>query len=33
MPGFQDKHKGHIVLQNHNDESWFRNIKIREFKN
>ena len=33
IPGFQDKHKGHIVLQNHNDESWFRNIKIREFKN
>ncbi|MDP2338847.1 MAG: DUF1080 domain-containing protein [Bacteroidota bacterium] len=32
MPGFQDKRKGHIVLQDHNDESWFRNIKIRELK-
>ena len=29
IPGFQDKRKAHIVLQNHNDESWFRNIKIR----
>lgn len=28
--GFPDKRKAHIVLQNHNDESWFRNIKIRE---
>ena len=26
---FQNKRKAHIVLQNHNDESWFRNIKIR----
>jgi hypothetical protein len=32
IPGFQDKRKAHIVLQNHNDESWFRNIKIRELK-
>jgi len=31
IPGFQNKRKAHIVLQNHNDESWFRNIKIREF--
>lgn len=30
IPGFHDKRKGHIVLQNHQDESWFRNIKIRE---
>jgi len=30
IPGFPDKRKAHIVLQNHNDESWFRNIKIRE---
>jgi hypothetical protein len=28
--GFTDKRKAHIVLQNHNDESWFRNIKIRD---
>lgn len=32
IEGFTDKRKGHIVLQNHNDESWFRNIKIREIK-
>jgi len=32
IPDFQDKRKAHIVLQNHNDESWFRNIKIRELK-
>ena len=30
ITGFTDKRNGHIVLQNHNDESWFRNIKIRE---
>jgi len=30
IKGFQDKREGHIVLTNHNDESWFRNIKIRE---
>jgi hypothetical protein len=30
MTGFIDKRKAHIVLQNHNDESWFRNIKIRD---
>ncbi len=32
IQGFQDKRKAHIVLQNHNDESWFRNIKIREIE-
>jgi hypothetical protein len=32
IPGFTDKRKAHIVLQNHNDESWFRNIKIRDIK-
>lgn len=32
IAGFTDKRNGHIVLQNHNDESWFRNIKIRELK-
>jgi hypothetical protein len=31
IKGFPDKRKGHIILQNHNDEAWFRNIKIREF--
>ncbi|HOF19956.1 MAG TPA: DUF1080 domain-containing protein [Bacteroidales bacterium] len=29
IPDFIRKRKAHIVLQNHNDESWFRNIKIR----
>ncbi len=33
IPGFIDKRKAHIVLQNHNEESWFRNIKIRELNN
>lgn len=30
IPGFADKRKGHIVLQDHGDDVWFRNIKIRE---
>ena len=29
-PGFLQKRKGHIVLQNHKDDAWFRNIKLRE---
>lgn len=29
-PGFHHKRKGHIVLQNHKDDAWFRNIKLRE---
>lgn len=33
IPGFINKRKAHIVLQNHNDESWFRNIKIRPLDN
>ena len=28
--GFGDKIKGHILLQDHHSEVWFRNIKIRE---
>lgn len=32
IPGFGEKRKGHIVLQDHIDAVWFRNIKIREFK-
>ncbi len=28
-PDFHQKRKGHIVLQNHKDDAWFRNIKIR----
>lgn len=30
VPGFGDKIKGHILLTDHTDECWFRNIKIRE---
>lgn len=30
-PGFGEKLKGHILLTDHNDETWFRNVKIREF--
>jgi hypothetical protein len=29
IPDFTRKRRAHIVLQNHNDESWFRNIRIR----
>ena len=29
IPGFADRRDGHIVLQDHNDAVWFRNIKIR----
>ena len=28
--GFGNKIKGHILLQDHNSEVWFRNLKIRE---
>jgi hypothetical protein len=30
--GFEKKRKGHIVITNHTDESWYRNIKIRRIK-
>jgi hypothetical protein len=29
MPGFMRQPEGHIALQHHNDEVWFRNIRIR----
>ena len=32
IAGFADKRAGHIVLQDHNEVAWFRNIKIRELK-
>jgi hypothetical protein len=30
IAGFADKRTGHIVLQDHGDDVWFRNIKVRE---
>ena len=30
IPGFAEKRKGHIVLQDHAEEAWFKNIKIRK---
>ncbi|MGB7296290.1 MAG: DUF1080 domain-containing protein [Candidatus Aminicenantales bacterium] len=30
IPGFAEKRRGHIVLQDHGDAVWFRNIRIRE---
>ncbi len=31
-PGFGEKIIGHILLTDHGDEAWFRNMKIRESK-
>ncbi len=31
IEGFADRRSGHIVLQDHSDDVWFRNIKIRDF--
>jgi hypothetical protein len=28
-PGFEKRRSGHIVITNHTDDSWYRNIKIR----
>ena len=30
IKGFADRRTGHIVLQDHNDSVWYRNIRIRE---
>jgi len=32
IQGFADKRDGHIVLQDHTDAVWYRNIKIRKIK-
>ena len=29
IPGFADRRTGHIVLQDHGDEVWYRSIKLR----
>jgi hypothetical protein len=31
-PGYGLNKKGHLVLQNHGSEAWFKNIKIKELK-
>jgi hypothetical protein len=30
IEGFADLRSGHIVLQDHGDDVWFRNIRIRK---
>ena len=30
IAGFADRREGHIVLQDHGDAAWYRNIRIRE---
>ena len=30
IEGFGEKRTGHIVLQDHNDDVWYRNLKVRE---
>jgi hypothetical protein len=32
LKGFADRRSGHIILQDHGDEVFYRNIKIREIK-
>ncbi|HUU38029.1 MAG TPA: DUF1080 domain-containing protein [Candidatus Desulfaltia sp.] len=32
IPGFAEKRRGHIVLQDHGSAVWFRNIRIREYQ-
>jgi 3-keto-disaccharide hydrolase len=32
LPGFADRRRGHIILQDHGDEVFYRDIKIREIK-
>jgi hypothetical protein len=30
VPGFGERAKGHLLLQDHNSEVWFQNVKIRD---
>ena len=32
IEGFADRRAGHIVLQDHGDDVWFRNLRVREFE-
>ena len=32
IPGFAKRRAGHIVLQDHGDEVYFRSIRIREYR-
>ena len=32
IPGFAERRAGHIVLQDHGDEVYFRSIRIREYR-
>ena len=32
MPGYGRSKKGHIVLQDHDDQVWYRNIRIRQLQ-
>lgn len=32
IKGFADRRRGHIVLTDHNDAVWYRNIRIRELR-
>jgi hypothetical protein len=32
IAGFAEQRQGHIVLQDHGDDVWFRNIRLREIK-
>lgn len=31
IEGFAERRDGHLVLQDHGDDVWFRNLKVREF--
>jgi hypothetical protein len=32
IPGFADRRTGHIILQDHGEEAYYRSIKIRQLK-